>query len=411
LLTLHDELGERSLESLFDHAIGLAEDGFEVSAALSRAFASQVVTYRENPAVSEFYPGGRAAGLGETVRRPNLAATLRRIVSDGRDGFYLGEPGEDIITALGGVITRDDLSGAHSEWVDPIGTPVAGLVAWSVPPNSQGYLGPGSLAVFERLGAPADESDPLWWHLLIESYRSLAWQRDDLVADPAHLPVPADQLLSTTRLDEAAASIDRDRARTWPRPSGSVTGTAYLCVCDGKGMGVSIIQSNYRGTGSPFGAARSGFLLQDRGTGFNLIPGHPNELAPGKRPLHTLAPTLWTDGDRTAWLLGTRGGAVQPQLIAQLGARAILGGLDLDEAQTLPRWTIPHFGPGIESQVQVEPAVDQLVVDDLRSRGHGVIRLDETQPGWGPMSIIDMTGSVPRPAADPRVDTALAMLA
>jgi gamma-glutamyltranspeptidase/glutathione hydrolase len=175
-------------------------------------------------------------------------------------------------------------------------------------------------------------------------------------------------------------------------------------------MAVSIIQSNYRGTGSPFGAARSGFLLQDRGAGFSLTPGHPNELAPGKRPLHTLAPTLWTEGTNPSWLLGTRGGSVQPQLVAQVGVEAILGGTDLETAQSAPRWTISDFGPCSESRLTVESGMSDAILTDLRSRGHVIEELDAMQPGWGPLSLIELEGDTRRSAADPRVDTTAAFL-
>jgi gamma-glutamyltranspeptidase/glutathione hydrolase len=307
-------------------------------------------------------------------------------------------------------MTLEDLAVSQAEWIDPIGVEVAACRAWTIPPNSQGYLGPATLAVFELLDPPDDPSDPSWWHLLIESYRCLAWERNDLVADPDSLALPADLLLSSDRLQRAAESVDRERAGSWPASIGSISGTAHLCTADEQGMAVSIIQSNYRGTGSPFGAAGSGFLLQDRGLGFTLMPGHPNELAPGKRPLHTLSPTLWTEGDQPRWVIGTRGGAVQPQLIAQVAARAVLFGTDLDEAQRAPRWTVSDFGPGSSPHPTVEADTPGSVVSGLRSRGHEVSVAAEPQPGWGPLSIIEIDGDRRRAAADPRVDTTAALV-
>ena len=190
---------------------------------------------------------------------------------------------------------------------------------------------------------------------------------------------------------------------------GSTGGTAYLCVADDEGMAVSIIQSNYQGTGSRFGAERSGFLLQDRGLGFNLVPGHPNELAPGKRPLHTLSPTLWTDSLGPRWALGTRGGSVQPQLVAQMGALAILGGLDLETAQATPRWTVADFGPGTISHPRLEPGLAPTVVDGLKEAGHDVEEMGDRQAGWGPVSVIRIDGARRHVAADPRVDTTAAL--
>jgi gamma-glutamyltranspeptidase/glutathione hydrolase len=264
--------------------------------------------------------------------------------------------------------------------------------------------------VFEMLDAPDDSADPLWWHLLIEAYRCLAWERNDLVADPANLALPADLLLDRDRLERAVESVDRDRAGVWPGQMGSTSGTAYLCVADADGMAVSIIQSNYRGTGSPFGAERSGFLLHDRGLGFGLTPGHPNELRPGKRPLHTLSPTLWTKGGSARWILGSRGGAVQPQLVAQVALRAIGRGDDLAEAQAAPRWTVSAFGPGSPPSPSLEPNLPGGVVEGLERRGHDVLLTPGPQPGWGPVSIIELDGPDRRAAADPRVDTTAALV-
>lgn len=342
--------------------------------------------------------------------RADLARTIEEVVSGGREAFYGGTAGEDISAAVDGVITLGDMATSQAEWVDPISTDVSGLAAWTIPPNSQGYLGPGTLAVFQMLDPPDDPDDPLWWHLLIEAYRCLAWERDDLVSDPGTVALPADLLLDPERLERAAATVDPDRTGVWPQSMAAPHSTAYLCTADSDGMAVSLIQSNYRGTGSPFGAARSGFLLQDRGMGFTLTPGHPNELAPGKRPLHTLAPTLWTESDQPRWVIGTRGGAVQPQLIAQLAGRAILGGADLDGAQRAPRWTTSGFGPGTGSAVSLEPGVPEVVTAGLDKRGHSLDVLSGRQPGWGPMSIIELDGAERRAAPDPRVDTTAALV-
>ena len=410
MVTLAGELGKLPLEVTLEPAISLAIQGFEVSTEQASAFGRQANIYGNNPAVADFYPGGGPVVPGNRVTRTALARTLETVASGGREAFYLGQPGEDISDAVDGSITMDDLAEIQSEWVEPIATEVAGLTAWTIPPNSQGYLGPGALAVFEMLGPPDDPDDPMWWHLLIEAYRCLAWERDDLVADPGSSPLPAHLLLDQARLRGAAENVDPNGTSLWPEGRSAPHSTAYLCVADGDGMAVSIIQSNYRGTGSPFGAARSGFLLQDRGLGFTLTPGHPNELAPGKRPLHTLAPTLWTEADRPRWILGTRGGAVQPQIIAQIAARAILGSQEPERAQQAPRWTMSEFGPGTRSTLSLEPGVSSRIVDGLRSLGHQIEVVERPQQGWGPASIIELDGDARRAAADPRVDTTEALV-
>lgn len=410
LLTLTAELGQLDIGQVLQPAIALARDGFEVSAEQALAFRSQESVYSDNPAVADFYPDGDPVERGDRVTRHDLARTLEEVASGDRDSFYGDVAGEDICDAVGGLVTMEDLAVNQAEWIDPIGADVAGLTAWTIPPNSQGFLGPGTLAVFEMLDPPDDPDDPMWWHLLIEAYRCLAWERDDIVSDPETLALPANMLLDSGRMQRAADSVDRNNTGVWPTPMGRTSGTAYMCAADADGMAVSIIQSNYQGTGSPFGAARSGFLLHDRGLGFTLTPGHPNELGPGKRPLHTLSPTLWTDGDQPGWVLGTRGGAVQPQLVAQVAARAILGGHPLAASQEAPRWTISEFGPNSPSRVAVEPGVPDNVFDGLRALGHAVSPLDRIQPGWGPVSIIELDGPDRRSAADPRVDTTAALV-
>lgn len=407
---LSADLGRLPLADCIQPAIEVARAGFEVSTEQAHAFGQLTHLYRDNPAVAEFYPGGVPVRRGDVVTRPALAAVLEAVSTEGRDAFYRGQPAEDIVDELGGFITAEDLARAHAEWVDPIAADIAGMHAWVIPPNSQGYLGPAALKVFEILDPPSDPEDPLWWHLLVESYRCVAWERDDVVADPEHAPLPATLLLDPERLDRAAQTVDRERAGAWPARMGSASGTAYLCVVDGDGMAVSIIQSNYYGTGSAFGARRSGFLLHNRGGGFSLTPSHPNTLAPGKRPLHTLSPTLWTRGEATTWVMGTRGGAVQPQLVAQVAARAVLAGLPVEAAQTAPRWTIQDFGPFSTPRFQVEPGVPAVTLDALRNRGHVIDEMAEEQPGWGPVSIIGVAADNRTTHPDPRVDTTSAIV-
>jgi gamma-glutamyltranspeptidase/glutathione hydrolase len=408
LVGLSDRFGSMSLRGCLEPAVTLAEEGFEVSNEQARAFNFKSAVYAENPAVSGFYPDGKPVEAGQIVTRRDLARTLEGIAEGGRDAFYLGTAGEDIVNALSPYVQSGDLEMEQHDWVNPLAVDIGDDTAWAIPPNSAGYFGPATLAVFLRLDPPSDPTDPLWWHLLIEAHRSLAWERHRVVADPETAPVPAEELVSPERLDRAATGVSRTHAGSWPTPPAASTGTAYMCVTDTEGLSVSIINSNYYGTGSPFGATRSGFLLQDRGRGFSLVPGHANELAPNKRPAHTLSPTLWTIRDMTSWLLGTRGGEIQPQLVAQLAARAIVGGDDLERAQAAPRWSMTEYGPGDSSSVSLEPGTG--VERALTDLGHHVVTRDSLQPGWGPMSIIARRGGEVRAASDPRVDTATAVV-
>jgi gamma-glutamyltranspeptidase/glutathione hydrolase len=407
---LSTELGKLAMSDCLAPAIEHALHGFEVSSEQALAFLATAPMYATHPAVADLYPAGNPVRQGDLVRRPSLAATLTSIAEDGRDAFYRGEPAQDIVTELRGTITHEDLAGSRADWIDPISCRVAGIDAWTIPPNSQGYLGPATLAVFEMLDPPDDPDHPDWWHLLIEAYRALAWERDDIVADPAHAPLPPHILMDDDRLRRAASTIDRARTGSWPREMGRESGTAFLAVVDASGMAVSIIQSNYYGTGSAFGAPNCGFLLHNRGAGFTLTPGHPNELQPGKRPLHTLSPTLWTGDRQPRWVIGTRGGSVQPQLVAQVAARAVLAGRGLEDAQSAARWTIQEFGPDSEARFAVEPGLAEDVLSSLRSRGHDIEEVSGRQPGWGPVSIIEIDGDRRDTSRDPRVETTEAVV-
>jgi gamma-glutamyltranspeptidase/glutathione hydrolase len=282
---------------------------------------------------------------------------------------------------------------------------VFGLRAWTMPPNSQGYLTLAAAAVFERAAAGIEPDSPVGWHLQIESYRSQVADRSDVLSDPRFSPFPANRLLSDERL---AVRIDHGRRQFYGVPNAGPGGTAYFCVVDGNGMGVSITQSNFMGLGTSIGAGDSGFFLHNRGAGFELRPGSPNELAPGKRPLHTLAPTLWTDRSRLAVLLGTRGGDHQPQLLLQMAIHLFVSGHDAANAQAHPRWVIDTLADP-EARIRVEESTPPEIVEGLRAKGHQVEIAEGLQSGWGPVGVIKVSpdGSV-EAAADPRVGTAAA---
>jgi gamma-glutamyltranspeptidase/glutathione hydrolase len=333
---------------------------------------------------------------------------LTAIAREGSRAFYQGPVAEAISQATDGVITTDDLAKVEGDWVEPISVEVFGTTGWTVPLNSQGYLTLASAAAFASLDPPTEPESVDSWHLAIECYRAMASDRNDVVADPESAPHPAAFLVSAGRVKEKAGLVDPGRASTIRPPAPRPGGTAYLCAVDAEGMGVSFIQSNFMGLGSRIGAGRAGFLLHNRGAGFDLRPGHPNRLAPGRRPLHTLSPSLWTRGGGLACLLGTRGGDFQPQLLLQLAIRLFHAGLEPGEAQTRPRWVLsPIDAPAPE--IAVEGHTPPEVVSGLRARGHRIAQKEALQPGWGPVSVITIDEQGLRTAAaDPRVHTASA---
>ena len=408
-LALAGRHGTLPLEALLGPAICLGEEGFPVSADLAAALTRLHDALRAQPSAAELYPEGRPPRPGEVLRRPLLAATLRAVAAEGRRALYGGPVGAAITTATEGMLTAPDLAREHAEWVEPIGIEVFSHRLWTVPPNSQGYLTGAAAWLLEHLAPPRDPDAAAFHHAVIECYRAVAAEADHLVADPAHLPLPAGRLLDPERLRPLLATLRPDRVVLRPAARPAPGGTAYLAVLDAAGMGVSLIQSNFMGIGSGLCAGATGVWLHNRGAGFSLEPGHPNEAAPGKRPRHTLSPTVWTREGRLALLLGTRGGHQQPQYLLQMAALIFLAGLEPAAAQAQPRWHMEQPAPDGGSVLAVEARMAGDLVAGLAALGHTVTPGPALAVGWGPVSVIATAPDGTRTgAADPRVATARA---
>lgn len=407
-LAIATRFGSMPLGDVLAPAIEYARDGFtatpELAGSLDR-FHSQL---GRQPAATGLYPGGIAPQVGDRVTRPALAETLEAIGHSGRDAFYAGPVGEAIVTATAGILADEDLERDQARWIDPISLDVMGWTGWTIPPNSQGYLTLAAAWIFEQLDPPRDPDDPLFTHAAIEAFRAVAWERDQYVADPRFAPLPPERLLSTSRLEERLSRISLSGRTDWPSPQPAPGGTAYLCVRDTAGMGISLIQSNYHGIGSRIGAGDAGFFLHDRGSGFNLDPDHPNELAPGKQPLHTLSPSLWTRDGELAMLLGTRGGDFQPQTLLQMLTYMRWAGLDVAAAQQRPRWTTEEWRRP-DPAVVLEPHHTAETVRALSAHGHATRLADGLMSGWGPVSVIAQIDHGGIGAADPRVASTAAL--
>lgn len=407
-IALNERFGSRPLPELLAPAIDIARTGFPVSAELAASLMSGYEMLRHEPSAPALYPDNLPPAPESLLTRNALADVLEGIGTVGRNAFYTGAVADGIVDASLGSVVPDDLLAPQADWIDAASLDVFGRTAWTIPLNSQGYLTLATAWVFEALEPPDDPNDPLYQHLLIEAYRSMAWERVDTVSDPDTADWTTAELLDPERLHRRVSRIERDRVSRWPMPLATIGGTAYMTVLDGSGMGVSFIQSNYAGIGAGRSAGATGVWLHNRGAGFNLIPGHPNEYAPGKRPLHTLSPTLWTDDGDLALLLGTRGGDQQPQYLAQFAAGHLHAGLCITDAQSAPRWSMAQPMPGVDSSVEVEAAFAEATIAGLRDRGHEVTIVEGPTPGWGPISAIDVVGER-KGSADPRVSTSAAL--
>ena len=406
-IAISRRFGSMPLAAVMGPAIHYAKAGFPASPELAATLLRLQSSLAPQDAADGLYRDGQPAETGDVVARPALAETLQAIGSDGRSAFYNGPVADAIVTASSGVLRHEDLDQTQAHWIEPLSVDVMGWTGWTIPPNSQGYLTLAAALVFEQLDPPRDPGDPRFVHAAIEAYRAVAWERNDLVADPDFAPIAPAELLATDRLSERSNVIDMDRRSEWPVQEPAGGGTAYMTVYDANGMGVSLIQSNYHGIGSRIGAGNAGFFLHDRGSDFSLQPGHPNELAPGKRPLHTLSPTLWTAGGRLRMLLGTRGGDFQPQTLLQMLTYVRWAGHDATQAQASPRWTTDEWRSD-DASVIVEPHTDVDVVAGLIARGHDVRRAEDWMGGWGPVAVITVEDDAATGAADPRVVTTAA---
>ena len=398
---LHARCGVLPWERLFEPAIMRAREGFAVTPIIAEGWAGNVERLAEYPRVRELYApraGGRTPRAGEVFRNPALARTLGRIAHDGPRGFYEGELARGIARSVaeqGGVLSEGDLRVHAGEFVEPIATSYRDWQVCQLPPNGQGLAALQLLNIMEtmdvRAMAHAGE-DGLGWsadlaHAFIEAKKLVFEDRARLYADPAFASLPIAELLSKDYARARAARIDMARAALSiepglaPPPTGA--DTVYLAAGDASGMLVSLIQSNFRGMGSgvvPADASGTplGFMLQNRGEQFATQRGHPNCLAPGKRPFHTIIPGfLMRDGQPWA-AFGVMGGAMQPQAHAQVLINMLDLGMDVQAAGDAPR--IHHDGStepaGLVTPmrdggvVNLEPALLARVGDALARRGH-----------------------------------------
>jgi gamma-glutamyltranspeptidase / glutathione hydrolase len=420
-LALHERWGRLPLGAVLAPAIELAEEGFVASLMLS--LASHLIY--EVAGAHELCPRGPLR-IDEHVRLPAIGRTLRAIVQAGRDGFYQGEFGRALVDMGRGLFLAGDFDRSLAQWCPPLRLGVWGHDLWTVPPPSQGYLTLASAWIAQQAGIGADVAvtDPLWAHLVVEASRAAGHDRPDVLFDGAD----GQALLDLDRLGRAAGRIDAGRAAppdvvaagSASEGDGGIPrmgdgDTTHLCAIDADGLGISLTQSNALDFGAHIVAGSTGVFLHNRGLGFSLVPGHPAELAPGRRPPHTLSPMLaTTPNGALSHLVGAMGGDAQPQIILQVLARMLPGGQDPATALAGARLSLdaPVAGPfrlwwGDDLQVDVEAHAPSGWIDDLQRRGHRVQPIsafDPTAVGCSQVIAVVRDGEVRHfvGAADPR---------
>ena len=402
---MHEKFGKLSIDEIFRHAIEICHEGFEVSTELHHSLSFHKDTLIEQESGTELFPDGETPEIGEIVKRPLLGKTLKRLSVDGPEYFYTESVAKKISESLDHIITEDDLRSFKSKWIKPLSIDVYGKTGWVTPPHTQSYLTLGTIKIYELL---EDGSDNIDLHTLIESYRAIASERDDLTYDYGG-NIEEFYGLDLEYLKAVSKFVNKDMTSVFGQPEELGGGTAYMCTKDNDGNAVSLIQSNFHGIGSTIGVGDLGFFLHNRGAGFNLIQNHPNSLKPGRKPLHTLSPTIWSVDGNLDMIIGTRGGRYQPQLLSHFILK-ILKNENLEHAMTSPRWNIDEFGKESLSEINIEPGIDKKIINDLIKRGHKVNQLSDLQNSYGPISAIVNTGESWKASHDIRVDTASSII-
>ncbi len=365
--------GTLSLGELLQPAIRFAHDGYAITERVHRDWNSEIETLSHDPATAAvFLPNGAPPALGGIHRQPLLAATLEKIAAEGRDAFYRGEIAEDLVAhlrELGGLHTLEDFAAAGGEYVTSIRGRYKDFDVHECPPNGQGVIALlllNILAGFDLSGMEAMSAERL--HLEIEAARLAYRARDAHVADPAQAEVPVEMLLSEDFAAKLRDEIRLDRASALPPPAPVAVhaDTVYISVVDKDRNAVSFINSTFHSFGSGITGPKTGVVLQNRGESFSVDPDHPNCIAPGKRPMHTIIPGMVTQGTRAIMPFGVMGGHYQAAGHARFLTNIHDFGLDVQQAMDLAR-IFPQ--PGKE-EVDAESGVPAEVLSKLEDMGH-----------------------------------------
>lgn len=367
--------GRLPFERLFEPAIRYAEEGFPVSPETARAWQRAERLFlplvgKEFEAFKQvFFAGGRAPRAGEIWRSEAHAKTLRSLAQSGGESFYRGELAEQLVqfaAETGGFLTQEDLALHQPTWVDPISTTYRDLTVWEIPPNGQGIAALMALNILEGTDLaryPRDSVES--YHLQIEAMKLAFADAYRYVADPRFMTVSPQHLL-----DKGYASDRRrllsDQALALAQPGLPKGGTVYLCAADAELM-VSLIQSNFEGFGSGLLVPGTGIALHNRGSGFTLEPGHPNQYAPRKQPFHTIIPGFFTREGQPLGPFGVMGAPMQPQGHVQVAVNLTDYGLNPQAALDAPRWRFLHG-----NTVLLEHSVPRAVASGLGDRGHQI---------------------------------------
>lgn len=369
-MALSDRFGKLPFADLFQPAIQYAEDGYQVGPKTAYYWKLAETTYAGFDAFNNtFLPLGRAPEPGERVRLPDHARTLTSIANSKGFEFYNGQLAQLMVADAkhhNAPFSLDDFSNHQAEWVEPISQQLGEYQLHEIPPNGQGIMALIALAIINRMGLhhyPIDSADSI--HLQVEAIRSAYTLIERNLADPDYMTLSSQDLLDPARIDALYRQIDLQHTIDSGHELGASPDTVYLTAADAKGMMVSFIQSNYRGFGSGIVIPQTGISMQNRGSGFVLEKGHPNQVGGGKRPYQTIIPGFVSCGNKAALSFGVMGGHMQAQGHLQMMVRLYTYGQNPQAASDAPRWHLTEKG-----ELALEKGFDPIVRQQLNDKGH-----------------------------------------
>ncbi|HXP87320.1 MAG TPA: gamma-glutamyltransferase [Bryobacteraceae bacterium] len=402
---MHARYGRLPWKDLFQSAIAYAEQGFPVTEYIQESWTGDAIPLKGESA-KLFAPGGKVPAVGQLFRNPDLARALRLIADQGEQAFYKGEIAQAILKtsrALGGTMTADDLASFSAEWVEPISTVYRGWRVYELPPNGQGIAALQMLNIMETQPAGKGPYDADELHKRIEAMK-LAYADLHYDADPRFVKVPVKGLLSKDYARQRAALINPQKANCSAEPGVPMAGeTTYLTTVDSEGNIASWIQSVFDHFGSQITVDGMGFVLQNRGASFKLEPGHPNVLAGGKRPFHTIIPAFMEKGDQHIGF-GIMGGSNQAMAHAQFVSNIVDYGMNVQQAMDAARF---RKASAAGCDVRMENRIPAEARAILTKRGHKVEVLhayNAAQMGRGQAILFNSTTKTKFAASDPRAD-------
>ena len=401
---LSDRYGKLPFADLFDPAIRHARDGFLVSPVIADKWQKAVPLMPQGLGWQDhFLPRGRAPQPGERYASRDLAATLETIARSRGDAFYRGELAQTIARhsqANGGAHTVEDFAAHTVDWVTPLAQNYRGVTVHEIPPNGQGIAALIALGVLEHFDLASLPPDSVAsQHLQIEAMKLGFADAKRYVADVKHMEFAPDALLDPAYLASRARLIDPSRAQDFGPGEPPRGGTVYLCAADAEGMMVSLIQSNYMGFGAGVVVPGTGISLQNRGAGFVLQPGHPNEVAGGKRPYHTIIPGFCTR-DGAPWAaFGVMGGPIQPPGHVQTMVRVNDYSMNPQAALDAPRWKV-NAGRSIDLEASASANLRQGLI----GLGHTMESVPDSYMDFGAGQFIVRIDDGYVAASDPRRD-------